>query len=622
MKKETGTLLINNNNGLVCHLLFNGQKYRLKNYLLLFKGNKLSLNKATVDFEIVRGKITKIIHNNIEIYNIPLAKAPYNFITLNENETLINNDFIRSNKYFLQEDDYYNGYIDIEAHSKTSVYVRGTLPEGLKENSFFTNQKGDKVRIENYCPAGNLGIPGSSIRGMIRNLVEIVSFGKFGFINDDILYFRSFADDCLNLRYEYNDFLGSTSQDIKVGLIYKEGRRYKLIPNGTEQQVPHTYSEKQYFDRISSGHYLIHSGDINGKMYDMEIYCKEEKSKAINIPDSDIQSYVNDTNRGNGVINIIKEANNNDFVPCFYFDGEDGHITFGHTRFFRVPYLNSISNCIYEELTDQTNTDLVNVMFGDTSHAGKLFFEDLKMIKGYEDAQSVPKILASPKPTSIQLYLEQGDKDIVALNHYNSENSLIRGNKQYWHKSNDFHWRESGDQTQLIDHIKNGDDKQRTIIKPIKKGATFAGRIRFENLTSVELGSLFFVLRLKEGWCHKIGMAKPLGLGTIKILPSLHLSDRAARYKSLNSEWGEIGAIVEESQLNYFIEKFADAVWEVVDKKGKGKDLWKHPRLKQLAIMLNWENKTDDSLTDYMKLPEFKHRMVLPTPEEVIKQNP
>jgi len=618
MKK--GRLSINNQNGLVCNVFYNGTNYRLKNKEITFDGNLLQLDNAEVDFEMERGKITTIIHRGIAIYKIAKAQAPYNFVTLNENETFIDCDYLHINKYYSQEDGFYNGYIDMEANNKTAIFVRGTLNHDLKDQSFFKTQNGDKVRIDNYSPAGELGLPGSSIRGMIRNMVEIATFGKFGFINNDVLYFRSFADDCINLRNMYNDCVGSSVENIKTGLIFKEGRFFKLIEGDGFKKINRTNSAKQYFRRISEGHYIVHSGHMNGKLYDLEIRCKEDKSKATVIPESDVRSYINDTNRASEAINIIKEAGKNDFVPCFYFEGEDGQITFGHTRFFRIPYFNSISDCIYEELTDKTITDLVDVMFGDTSHAGKLYFEDLNMIKGKEDEESVPKILSSPKPTSFQLYLEQGDREIKDLIHYDSDNALIRGNKLYWHKSNNLKWKADEDQQQLISKVKNGQDKQHTIIKPIKEGAVFSGRIRFENLSTIELGALLFVLKLKDGWCHKIGMAKPLGLGTLQINPTLHLSDREKRYRSLNAEWGNIDVISDETTISNCIQKFMDAVWGITDSKSKGKDLWEHPRLKQLAIMLDWENKPEDSLTEYMNLSDFKHRMVLPTPSEVIKQ--
>lgn len=615
MKK--GRLNVYYNNGLVCGLCFDGKSYKLKNREILFNGNKKQLNNAIVEFEMERGKVTKIIYQNNLIYNIPKAKAPYNFISLNKNETFIESANLSINKYLTQEENYFTGYFDIEAYNKTAIFVRGTVYKDLNHQSYYHNQEGTKVRIDNYCPTGSLGVPGSTVRGMIRNLIEIVSFGKYGSFNDKDLYFRSFADDCRNLRDYYNKNMGSDVTGIKSGLVFKEGKGYKLIPNGSSRRVNRTDNEtKQYFTRISAGKYLVHSGFINGKLYDLEITCPEQKQSAVNIPVEDVNSYKNDNNRSKAAIDILKEADSNNYVPCFYFiDGDK--VVFGHTRFFRLPYLYSISDSIYSELIDCEIKDLVNAMFGDTQKSGKLFFEDLKMFEGVEGEVGVPKILSSPKPTSLQLYLEQDDNEIEHLNHYDTNGAIIRGNKLYWHKSDSQNWKENQNQHQLISRIKSGNDKIHTIIKPISSGAKFGGRIRFENLSSVELGALLFVLKLKDGLCHKIGMAKPLGLGSLEIKPSLHLSDRKMRYKELVTEWGSVKSNNNDTLIIDLIQSFTDAVWNVVDKSQKGVDLWNHPRLKQLEHMLDWKNKPSDSLTEYMNLAEFKHRMVLPTPDEI-----
>jgi hypothetical protein len=44
---------------------------------------------------------------------------------------------------------------------------------------------------------------------------------------------------------------------------------------------------------------------------------------------------------------------------------------------------------------------------------------------------------------------------------------------------------------------------------------------------------LLFVLNLPEGYCHKIGMGKPLGLGSIKITATLSILDPKKRYCNL-----------------------------------------------------------------------------------------
>jgi len=596
-------------------VVFNHKTYAVKSGKFINEFNTVNLNyQNNVEVKIERGSVTEIYLANELIYKIPEAKAPYNFIPLNNNNRFLEPKIIPNNLYFHQDKGFYTGHLVIKAISKTPVYVRGTIDLQNSNTNTFKTQKGI-VQIDNYKPAGKLGLPGSSVRGMVRSLVEIVSFGKYGFFNDNNLYFRSFADENISLRDEYNSFFND-EEKIKAGLIYKEGKHYKIILGGTWKGIARENGDNQNFKRVQPGKYKIHSGYINGKIHDWEINCNEDKSIAIKIPDSDIQDYLNDKNRSKDSINLIERAKSEAFVPCFYFTDND-HLIFGHTRFFRIPYNKRISDCIYpENLTDSKRIDIADSMFGTLINPGKLFFDDLVLIDGEEEDISVPKILGSPKPTSIQLYLEQGDQEIKNLYHYNDDGALIRGNKVYWHKSDSYNWKSPGNQSVLINNVRSGSDKQRTIIKPIKQGAIFKGAVRFENLSAVELGALLFVMKLKDNRYHKIGMGKPYGLGAIKINIELYLSNRLKRYQTLTEEWSDLTC--KNESINELMQEFSDAVWNITNPKHLGKSLWEHPRLGQLRRIMDWEKKPDDEKTEYMSLADFRLRMVLPTPREII----
>lgn len=596
----------------------NQRKYSIRNDRFVKGFDTSMLNyQNSVEVKIERGKVTEIHFADELIYKIPDPKAPYNFIPLNQNKRFLEPEIIPNNLYLSQDKGFYSGSIEINAVSKTPVYIRGTIDIQNPNSNSFKSQKG-LIQIENYKPFGKLGLPGSSVRGMVRSLVEVVSFGKFGFYNDYNLYFRSFADESISLRNEYNSFFND-EENIKVGLIYKEGKNYKIIPGGNWKSISRENGDKQGFKRIESGKYKIHSGYINGKIHDWEINCKEDKSTNITIPPSDIQDYINDKNRSKDSINLIDEAKTQLFVPCFYFsysDGKENHFIIGHTRFFRIPYNKRISDCILpEKLTDSSLFDLTDSMFGTLNNPGKLFFDDLELIEGEEEVASVPKILGSPKPTSIQLYLEQADQEIRDLYHYNSEEALIRGNKMYWHKTDTYDWK-ADDQKSVLNKVKTGQDKQRTIIRPIKRGAKFKGKVRFENLSAIELGALLFVLKLKDNYCHKIGMGKPYGLGSIKIGIELFFSDRKKRYQSLTEEWKGLNS--DNNKIDEFTQQFSNAIWEKLNPNHIGKSLWVHPRLGQLRRILDWEKKPLDEKTEYMSLEDFRLRMVLPTPKEII----
>ena len=156
-------------------------------------------------------------------------------------------------------------------------------------------------------------------------------------------------------------------------------------------------------------------------------------------------------------------------------------------------------------------------------------------------------------------------------------------------------------------------ETRHTKIKPIDKGALFNGEIRFENLSKVELGALLFALDLPKGCAHKLGMGKPLGLGSVRITPKLYLSDRKNRYKNISAEWN--GLKDESSSIEEFKKAFEKYVIEKLNERVPS--LWEIERMKALKRFLDFDSKPDNSKTEYMQLREFRERRVLSHPTEI-----
>lgn len=266
----------------------------------------------------------------------------------------------------------------------------------------------------------------------------------------------------------------------------------------------------------------------------------------------------------------------------------------------------------------------------DEAFASRVFFEDAFLEKDQKNVLmgiDTPKILSNPKPTTFQHYLEQDegkisfDKrgNINGLKTYNDK-TLLRGNKLYWHK----------DGNDWIETNKENIEKhqtQYTKINPVRTGIIFSGIIRFENLSDVERDALLFALVLPESRCHKLGMGKPLGLGSVKITPRLFLSNRKTRYEELFAEWEQQipESTAENKDISHFKKKFAEYIL-----KGIGEDtgtcpvntLWEVDRMKELKVMLDFVKKPADEKTRYMQIEpenEFKERRVLPLPTEVVQ---
>lgn len=73
---------------------------------------------------------------------------------------------------------------------------------------------------------------------------------------------------------------------------------------------------------------------------------------------------------------------------------------------------------------------------------------------------------------------------------------------------------------------------QRARVAPIRNGEAFFFEVDFVNLSQAELQSLCASLSPHESYHHKLGMGKPIGLGSVKLdMVGLYLVDRSARYR-------------------------------------------------------------------------------------------
>ncbi len=677
------------------------------------------------------------------------ARAPYNFVPLNEQVVKYERLPLFDRYYTEDKEDElkrYTGYIDLEINTRTPLYIRDTFTPAdmekekeIQEKNQENNTKFKFINSDFFSPGGRICIPGSSIRGMTRTLVEITGFSNLSFYEKSRKYhFRSFADKSIDFREEYKQKMigeqatGSYLKNLRAGYLIKDGIEFKIKP---AQKI----NNRQFF-RVKEKT-VIDKGIIKEEMcqragedkfrennrYKMgyrKVKFKSDKSEEKGIiteifgendPVKDahegclvlsgwmrgprknprgkylhwvigpisnetlefepgvIDDYKNDENRHEEA-NLLRyfKKNPREKVPCFYVEREGKVISFGHTGLFRLAYEKKLADLVPQ---NREEIDIAEAIFGnETGFPGRVFFEDAYLNgdpTGALTQETVIKILAKPKPTTFQHYLRQEKEKIKPLfnnyegiKNYNSPNAQLRGYKLYWHKSNSpGNWEEvtvsfpEKDFEKLLTGYKlNRDDfedavqlknykifvtlkelppepkraildavglyeTQHTKIKAVKAGTAFKGRIRFENLSGVELGAILFSLELPSGCCHKLGMGKTLGLGTIQISTGLFLSDRANRYKNLFAEWEEPGETSRE-KIKTFKNDFARYVLSALNHSKACEDyteeLWHMERMDHLKTILDFKNKPRDEETGYMELPEFRNRDVLPTAKEIV----
>lgn len=188
------------------------------------------------------------------------------------------------------------------------------------------------------------------------------------------------------------------------------------------------------------------------------------------------------------------------------------------------------------------------------AYAGRVRFSHGKLIHNNGSMPDTPlAILSTPKPTTTSFYLVDSKGEPNLSVDYDTPDAKLRGRKFYRH-----HGKVISDEYVSLD--KNKSDQNRTIRGALKPGAQFEFTLDFENLAPLELGAIIYALELAEGMVHRLGYAKPLGFGSIRVIcDSVEIMDWNDRLNSLepNAGWSPAeknelkNAFLTEMQENY-----------------------------------------------------------------------
>lgn len=143
------------------------------------------------------------------------------------------------------------------------------------------------------------------------------------------------------------------------------------------------------------------------------------------------------------------------------------------------------------------------------------------------------KILDSPKPPSPVFYFKNrdGSDEFIPKLDVKTRGSLPQGRKVFLHRRElvGSDWQTDPANNDLPPRERHL--KQKADVTPIEKDSVFWFHIDFDNASRLELEVLCYAVRSTPEFRHKLGMARPLGLGKSRLDPvGLFLVDRIARY--------------------------------------------------------------------------------------------
>ncbi len=137
------------------------------------------------------------------------------------------------------------------------------------------------------------------------------------------------------------------------------------------------------------------------------------------------------------------------------------------------------------------------------------------------------KILGSPKQPCPVMYFkpQTGQGGYIAKRSLNPAQHMPQGRKWYLHAKG------SADDRPWETKHPQESQNQKNLVRPIRGGKQFFFHVDFDNLSDEELGLLLYALEPDGKFHHKVGMGKPLGLGSVKAEVVGHFEiDRIQRY--------------------------------------------------------------------------------------------
>jgi len=356
------------------------------------------------------------------------ALAPYNFVPLPERVvTLTLKDLPDQDRYHPTR---FSGYLECALGNASPLYVRAGVPAGQ-----FAKYKG-KGKIEPPEPFFHLEnpdqpvIPGSSLRGMLRSLVEVASYSKVRPVTGTPLIYRA-VGDVTSHGESYRKILmrddGEQNREkyytplIRGGYIEKRGsdwfiRPAKEIGGATYavikidegffkglRTIPNCHNAREVYVEAGAYDYqpvrggflrikfarvlraaanpgeklrratLACSGWMNSKRNEAVVYEADDKASLLPLSDELVDLYREQISKEqiallgpNGALNPGQ--------PVFYVLREDRPgpevLFFGHCRMFRIPYRQSPFDMLPSALRAEESLDLTEAIFGYTKGGG------------------------------------------------------------------------------------------------------------------------------------------------------------------------------------------------------------------------------------------------------------
>ena len=504
-----------------------------------------------------------------------------------------------------------SGSLKFEIEAMRPLYIRGTderpdLPNGFQPggNHPPALQKAIECWTEPYTVGRVPAIPGSSLRGVIRSVLKIVTSGSMKHADNtaismrdlQLASYREKMTETIRQGERSGDYSPLTEtgwlrerndgswellpcqvsrveqHDLQVGLgvqglNQRQSLKEKYGKFGTEVPLPvrfrsdgkvalhaHSKGNQLEYDKVHRvglneedevGSLIVTGQPGSGKhmefiFHSPPVHAIPENPEVIAVPKEVKDDFLATHHPGSEEVESWKFwrplLKNGQWIPVFFLGDEGGIWAMGLAQMFRLAGSSRVHDGMpaahHEDPPDFTDLLLGYVSKSD-SLAGRVGFDHalctsgakplqdpLWTVLGSPRASFYPNYLAQqPQPNTPNLLKRNGPKGTYDT--WLSPEIRLRGWKRYAIHPDCTRDDPSALQVPPPPTVK-GQTKYSaaTAFRPLPPGASFRGSLRFHNLRPHELGALVWVLTWggDDKLRHSLGMAKPLGFGSVKIM--------------------------------------------------------------------------------------------------------
>jgi CRISPR-associated protein (TIGR03986 family) len=442
---------------------------------------------------------------------------------------------------------------DRDAHDRTAV----------PERRFFTAN-------------GKPVIPGSSLKGMLRAVVESLSRAPMaGFVSDTKIGTRSVSEPESVYSMRFKEAI--TEQRLRAGFLCHRGADFFITPckyvrvrlpeitlgrPHSTLRVTNSTSARQVAEQayslfnsllvrftigsdtdsdgvpVAEGPALTPGGTtptnvIQGQLVPTGgmalqhrrvkdkgyiFYCPDGENDEIHVADEAVQAF--DDQRTKPQEDLLNFYQKNGLrIPVFYLVESDSIAAYGLCKYFRVPTQHApadLCSRLPEETEDRAMSELLFGSVGNIPRRGRVRCSigtfDLQA-KAVRFPQQGNIVAGNPVASAVTMYLVQ-DNDRTSCRGRRNRFLISYDDDKPVLRGRKWYWHRHHAKAPLPP---NENRNVQVVYHPLEEGASFEFHVAFDRLSLMHLGALLEAIDFPAGHAHKLGLGKPFGLGSVRL---------------------------------------------------------------------------------------------------------